>query len=73
MQIKSFIIDNIHHINFIIYNISTLLGGVVFVFLFALLELGYIVYHHMSYMLSNIVVYNKVYNVEFSKTVELDD
>ena len=42
MQIKSVIIDNIHYINFIIFNISTLL--LLKLFGFALLKLGCVLY-----------------------------
>ena len=51
MLIKSVIIDNIHYINFIMFNISSLLF-----FLFALLKFGRVLYTCASYMLSNMVI-----------------
>ena len=50
MKIESVIIDNVHYINFITFNIRTLLF-----FLFTLLKLGYVLYTHASYMPSNMV------------------
>ena len=49
MQLKN-VIDNIHYINFITFNISTNIFS-----WFALLELGCILYNHASHMPSNIV------------------
>ena len=48
MQIKSFIFDNIHYINFITFNICAFSW-------FALLKLGCVLYTRVSYMLSYMV------------------
>ena len=52
MQIKK-IIDNIHYINFITFNISTSY----FFSRFALLKLGRVLYTHASYIPLNTVTY----------------
>ena len=52
MKIKSVSIDNILYINFILFNISTL----IFFLDLPGLKWGYVLYTHASYMSSNMVI-----------------
>ena len=63
MQIKSVIIDNIHYIDFITFNISSLLlfSG------FGQLKLGCVLYIRATYMPSNTVniVFKNLYVIKY--------